>query len=278
MVQLANQVLDASSRLDVDLPRGNCEQRNTATKPAENLVTYHIHLVKDDNIRKLNLIHHEIRHSPLILQLDIITTGREHVVRLKIVVDREGVNHRDRGIQAGKLLQPTSCLPITEVSTCLSKDSTQNGEAPDYSQSPQNPHHILIQTPLPTRQGIHLLGQALVKGLGNLLGLADAAALDDNVVELLELGEAQQLLKEVAAERAADAAVLQGDDLFLRLSQTVGLLDQGGVDVDSSPVVCVLDNLGSVSSTRLLTTAGGGRGPGGVGGGGGRGYVRSNVI
>ena len=130
VVQLANQVLDASLRLDVDLRWGNCEQQNTATKLAEDLVTYHIHLVKDDNIRKLNLVHHKIRHSPLILRLDIITTRREHVVRLKVVIDREGVNYRDGGIQAGKLLQPTSCLPNTQVSTCLFKRLMTKGGSP----------------------------------------------------------------------------------------------------------------------------------------------------
>jgi hypothetical protein len=57
-------------------------------------------------------------------------------------------------------------------------------------------------------QGKNLLRQTLVKGLGNLFGLADAAALNDDVVELLEFGKPQQLLEEVSPKGATDAAIL----------------------------------------------------------------------
>lgn len=89
----------------------------------------------------------------------------------------------------------------------------------------QNPEHILVKPHVSLRHGLHLLRKPLVKCLGHLLRLADAAALDDDVVEVLELRKADELLEEVAAEGAADAAVLEGDDLFLGLGEAVGLLD-----------------------------------------------------
>jgi hypothetical protein len=106
----------------------------------------------------------------------------------------------------------------------------------------QNLQHVSIKALAILGQSAHLLRQAPVERLGHLLRLADAAALDDDVVEFLQLGEPDQLLEEVAAEGAADAAVLQGDDLLLGLCQAVGLLDQGCVDVDPAPVASVITN------------------------------------
>lgn len=89
----------------------------------------------------------------------------------------------------------------------------------------QHLEHILIKPHVPLCHGLHLLRKPPVERLGHLLRLADSAALDDDVIEVLELREADELLEEIAAEGAADAAVLQGDDLFLGLGEAVGLLD-----------------------------------------------------
>lgn len=53
-----------------------------------------------------------------------------------------------------------------------------------------------------------MLGETVIKRLSYLLWLADATALDDDVVKGLELGQTDELLEEVAAEGAADAAIL----------------------------------------------------------------------
>lgn len=89
----------------------------------------------------------------------------------------------------------------------------------------EDPEHILIKAHVPLRHSLHLLRKPPVKRLGHLLRFANAAALDDNVVKALQLREANELLEEIAAEGAADAAVLEGDDLFLGFREAVGLFD-----------------------------------------------------
>lgn len=79
----------------------------------------------------------------------------------------------------------------------------------------------------------HLLSKASIKRLGYLLGLADAAALDDDVVKLLQLGQADQLLEQVSAQGAADATILKRNDLFVRLGESVSLLDERSINVDA---------------------------------------------
>lgn len=75
--------------------------------------------------------------------------------------------------------------------------------------------------------------QTLIKRLGNLLRFADAAALDDDVVKLLQLRKTHEFFEQVASKGTADAAVLESDDLFVCPRQTVRLLDEGGIDVDT---------------------------------------------
>jgi hypothetical protein len=79
-----------------------------------------------------------------------------------------------------------------------------------------------------------VLGQFVIERLSDLLRLTNPAALNEHVVELLQLRQRDQLLDQVAAEGAADAAVLQRDDLLLGAFKPVSLLDQGGVDVDAA--------------------------------------------
>lgn len=125
------------------------------------------------------------------------------------------------------LCSPPACfLPLRERG---------DDERWEDAQLPERPDGGLVE--LQRAGGVghvgHVLGQAGVERLSDLLGLADAAALDDDVVELLQLGQADQLLEQVAAEGAADATVLQGDDLFIGPGQPVRLADEGGVDVDA---------------------------------------------
>lgn len=79
-----------------------------------------------------------------------------------------------------------------------------------------------------------MLSKSRVKRLSNLLRFTDTTALDDDVVKLLQLCKTNELLEQVATEGAADASVLESDDLFLGLGEVVGLLDEGGVDVDAA--------------------------------------------
>ena len=119
----------------------------------------------------------------------------------------------------------------------LLKESQTKGHGvhEDDLQLSKNLEHVIIQTrsTLQRPHSIHLLRKPRVKRLSNLLRLTDTTALDDYVVKLLQLGKTDELLEQVAAEGAADASVLEGDDLFLGLGEVVGLLDEGGIDVDA---------------------------------------------
>lgn len=170
--------------------------------------TDHVGLVQNDNIGKLDLVHHEIGDGALVLGGDIVPPRRQHVLGVEVVHDGEGIDHRGRGVEAGK-----------------------PGEAAIVFQDPEDPEHAGIQSAL-FHERAHGLGQPCVKRLGHLLGLADATALHDDIVELAQLREAHQLLEQVAAQSAAYATVLQGNDLLLGLLDLDGLADEGRVDVD----------------------------------------------
>ena len=75
-------------------------------------------------------------------------------------------------------------------------------------------------------------------GLGDGLGLADAAGLDDDIVELVVGGKLGELLDEVGAQRAADASVLEGHQVVLvAAAHDAALLDELGVDVHFAQVI-----------------------------------------
>ena len=74
-------------------------------------------------------------------------------------------------------------------------------------------------------------------GLGDGAWLADAAGLDDDVVEALQGDDVLQLLDEIHLQRTADATVLQGHERVVLLVDDTALLDEGGIDVDFSDVV-----------------------------------------
>ena len=72
----------------------------------------------------------------------------------------------------------------------------------------------------------------------NGLGLTDAAGLNQDIVEFVLLGEADDLLHQVGFQRAADAAVLEGDDAVLVLFHNArSFFDEGGIDIHLANVV-----------------------------------------
>ena len=72
-------------------------------------------------------------------------------------------------------------------------------------------------------------------GVGDGDRLADAGGLDDDVVEVAGFGDALQLVGEVFGQRAADAAVGEGDEVVCLGKAAVG--DKIGIDVDLADVV-----------------------------------------
>ena len=76
------------------------------------------------------------------------------------------------------------------------------------------------------------------QGLGYRGGLADAARLNDDVVEVAAVDQLHHLFDEVHLEGAADAAVLQGDQVArVVLPNDAAFLDERGVDVHLADVV-----------------------------------------
>ena len=74
-------------------------------------------------------------------------------------------------------------------------------------------------------------------GTGDGFGLADAAGLDDDVVELLRLDQIRQLVHQIHFQRAAYTSVLERHKAVVFLSHHPTLLDEGGIDVHLSYVI-----------------------------------------
>ena len=74
-------------------------------------------------------------------------------------------------------------------------------------------------------------------GAGNGLGFADAAGLDDDVVEFLHRHDIPELLHQVHLERAADAAVLESDEAVVTLAHHAVLFNEVSVDVHFADIV-----------------------------------------
>ena len=68
-------------------------------------------------------------------------------------------------------------------------------------------------------------------------GFADAARLDDDIVEALHVNDVAQLVDKVHLQRAADAAVLQSHQTVVLLVHHSTLLDEVGVDVHLADIV-----------------------------------------
>ena len=74
------------------------------------------------------------------------------------------------------------------------------------------------------------------------MGFGDTRSLDQDVVELLLLGEPHDLLHQIGLQGAADATVLHPNHCLLALNQ-VGVVDEALVNVEFSHVV---DNDGTL--------------------------------
>ena len=74
-------------------------------------------------------------------------------------------------------------------------------------------------------------------GLRNRCRLADAAGLDDDIVELPGRQQVGQLGDQVHLQGTADTAVLQGDQAVILLADDAAFLDQVRVDVDFAYVI-----------------------------------------
>lgn len=109
VVKLADQVQQTRLGLVVDLrwvSKGSGWRRTNAA--------YHVDLVEDDDIGKLDLVDHEVRDGPLILWCYIIATGREQILRIKVVQHGKGINDSDGSVKPSKLFQPASSLAKRE--------------------------------------------------------------------------------------------------------------------------------------------------------------------
>jgi len=73
--------------------------------------------------------------------------------------------------------------------------------------------------------------------LGDGFWLADAACLDDDIVETSHLQDVGQLFHQIHLQRAADAPVLQGDEAVVFFPYHAPLLDQVGIDVHFADIV-----------------------------------------
>ena len=80
-------------------------------------------------------------------------------------------------------------------------------------------------------------GRNRADGLGDGFRFANAAGLDDDVVEFLACGDFHQLLDQVVFQRTADAAVLQGDQALVLLAHDAALLDQVRIDVHFADII-----------------------------------------
>ena len=81
-------------------------------------------------------------------------------------------------------------------------------------------------------------------GLCNRRRLADAACLNDDVVELLHVDDFLELFHEVHLQRTADASVLQSHERVVFLSYHASLFYEGSIDVHLADIVdddCKLD-------------------------------------
>ena len=89
-------------------------------------------------------------------------------------------------------------------------------------------------------------------GLCDGCRLADAAGLDDDVVEALLACDVAQLLHEVHLQGAADAAVLQGHEVVVFLCYDTSLLNQVGIDIHFANII---DNHGKADAATVVEDA-----------------------
>lgn len=97
VVQLLDKVNHSSLGLVIDLDLSPAVSLYSVnTYPLKS--TYHVNLVEDNHIRKLNLVNHEIRDRPLILGGNIVPPSRQQIHGIEVMHHRKGINDRDRRI------------------------------------------------------------------------------------------------------------------------------------------------------------------------------------
>ncbi len=115
----------------------------------------------------------------------------------------------------------------------------QGRAAAEFVLHPERIHHR--GDAVHVRKGVlHVLrgeGRHGADGLGDGGRLADAAGLDDDVVELAAAGDFRQLGHQVHLEGAADAAVLQGHEALVRRAHDAAFFDEAFVNIHFADVV-----------------------------------------
>ena len=86
-------------------------------------------------------------------------------------------------------------------------------------------------------------------GLCDGFGLADAACLDDDIVEPVHLRDIMQLLYEIHFQGAADTSILQCHQTLIFLADDAAFLDEVSVDIHFADVI---DNDGKLDASLIV--------------------------
>ena len=100
-----------------------------------------------------------------------------------------------------------------------------------------NDGHDVVQTAELGQSGIVVGAVEHRDGLRDRDRLTDARSLDQDVIELLLLYQAEDLLDQIGLESTADTAVLERYKVLVLLIDDAALLDQLSVDVDLADIV-----------------------------------------
>jgi hypothetical protein len=79
---------------------------------------YHIDLVENDDIGKLDLVHHEVRHGAIVLGGGVVATIREEVIGVKVVHHSKSIDNCDSGVEFGKLFHAASLIAREQLALC----------------------------------------------------------------------------------------------------------------------------------------------------------------
>lgn len=222
-VQLFDNGVDSFSRLlvhAVDLVEDNGVCELTLSSVSRVNVTQQRH--------HPHLVDHQVSHRTLVLGVHVLLAPsfRDEVCGGEVVEEIECVNHGDQGVEFDNLVQ-ASQLRAAIMSVSLVPLSCYWASL----HLSQNLFILLLFSKISIFGGFdHGRSKLLGEGLGDLHGLTNACALNEDVITVSILGQPCQLLKKIASQSTADAAVLHLDQTFLSLGDYVSL-DQGDIDV-----------------------------------------------
>lgn len=193
----------------------------------------------------VHLVYHQIRYGAFIFGVNTLFSPpiRDEFGRREVLEEVESVHDSDQGVELDDFLETAQICSVYYKSVPIQhRPDDQRG----LSAAPElNGDIHLLQDPLVVLLSLHRaivgsiyhgLGELLGERLGHLHRLADARALDQDVLAFAGAREPRKLLEQIAPERVADAPVLHLDQAFLRLRDDVAF-DQGGVDVERGHVV-----------------------------------------